>query len=182
VTAVTNKKDLSSERSGNSLLSAVEADLDANYHRFSLPHPNRAIATWYLLAVLEDALRWLFVLTSDSHAPIVEFQVDRNKYSARFALDRIQKESTDTSSVALPSRIVPKLQENFAELLMAGVDFMAATQLCSEAHANTLQFEEHDETIEVVFDEAQHDMRYSALELLGHMPMNVIDHSTNLYA
>lgn len=164
------------------LREAIEADLDANYHRVQMPHSNGAIATWYLLTVLEDNLRGLFVLTDDSQAAIVEFQMDRQKYSARFALDRIRQECTDVSQATLPSRVIPKLYLKAAELLMGGIDFMAASQLCSAAHADTVRFKENDETIDIVFDAVQHDKRYAALELMGHMPLDVIDHSANLYA
>ncbi|OGS91905.1 MAG: hypothetical protein A2061_09535 [Gallionellales bacterium GWA2_59_43] len=83
-----NKKNSGGDSGCTSLLRYVEADLDANYHRFAVPHPNTAIATWYLLTALEDNLRNLFVLTEDSDAPIVEFHTDRQKYSARFALGK----------------------------------------------------------------------------------------------
>lgn len=164
------------------LLEAIEADLDANYHRIQMPHPNRAIATWYLLTALEDNLRGLFVLTDDSQAAIVEFQMDRQKYSVRFALDRIRKECTDMSQAILPVRVIPKLYLKTAALLMGGIDFMAASQLCSAAHAGTVRFKENCEKIDIVFNASQHDKRYAALELMGHMPLDVIDHSANLYA
>ncbi|MFM0114999.1 hypothetical protein [Paraburkholderia nemoris] len=171
-----------SDRSSLLLHEAVERDLDANYHQLALPHPNRAIAIWYLLTVLEDSLRSLFALSDDSHRSIVEFQLDRQKYSARFALDRIRRECMDTTYAPVPARVIPKLYIKTAELLQAGVDFMAATQLCSSAHAGTVIFIESDHTIDIVFDEIHHDKRYAALELLGHIPVDVIDHSTKLYA
>ncbi|WP_343602131.1 hypothetical protein [Roseateles sp.] len=161
---------------------AVEMDLDANYHAVAIAHPNRAVAIWYLLTVLEDSFRGLFTLTDDEHAPIVEFQLDSQKYSARFALDRIRQECTDKSSASTPARVIPKLYIKTAELLQAGVDFKAANQLCSAAHAGTVLFTEGDQTIDIVFDDIHHDRRYAALELLGHMPLDVIDHSANLYA
>ena len=157
-------------------------DLDANYHAVAIAHPNRAVAIWYLLTVLEDSFRGLFTLTDDEHAPIVEFQLDSQKYSARFALDRIRQECTDKSSASTPARVIPKLYIKTAELLQAGVDFKAANQLCSAAHAGTVLFTEGDQTIDIVFDDIHHDRRYAALELLGHMPLDVINHSANLYA
>jgi hypothetical protein len=159
----------------------VEADLDANYHRIPVPHSNKAIAIWYLLTVLEDNLRGLFVLSDDSDASIVEFQIDRQKYSARFALDRIRNECVDIRHTTLPTRVVPKVYVKTGELLHAGVDFMGATQLCSAAHTGSVIFKENDESIDIVFDETQEDPRYAALELLGHMPPGLIDHSANLY-
>lgn len=161
---------------------AVERDLDANYHEVAIAHPNRTIALWYLLTVLEDTFRGLFVLTEDEAAPIVEFQLDSQKYSARFALDRIRQECSDTSGVAIPVRVIPKLYIKTAELLQAGVDFKAANQLCSAAHAGTVLFTEGDQTIDIVFDDVHHNKQYSALELLGHMHLDLIDHSSNLYA
>lgn len=170
------------ESRSTQLHEAVERDLDANYHGVAIAHPNRTVAMWYLLTVLEDSFRGLFALTEDEDAPIVEFQVDSQKYSARFALDRIRQECTDTSSAAIPVRVIPKLYIKTAELLRAGVDFKAANQLCSAAHAGTVLFNEGDQTIDIVFDDIHHDKRYAALELLGHMPLDVIDHSANLYA
>lgn len=170
------------ENRSTQLHEAVERDLDANYHGVAIAHPNRTIATWYLLTVLEDSFRGLFTLTEDEDAPIVEFQVDSQKYSARFALDRIRQECTDTSSAAIPVHVIPKLYIKTAELLQAGVDFKAANQLCSAAHAGTVMFTDGDLSIDIEFDDIHHDKRYAALELLGHMPLDVIDHSANLYA
>lgn len=164
------------------LLGAVEADLDANYHGFGLPHPNRSIATWYLLSVLEDNLRNLFILTSDQNARLVEFHLDRLKYSARFALDRIRRECMDVSQVTLPTRMVPKIHTKTTELLYAGVEFMGATQLCSAAHAGTVSFVETDDSITALSDELHHDPRYSALEIFGHTPQDALDHAARLYA
>lgn len=161
---------------------AVERDLDANYHQVAIAHPNLTVATWYLLTVLEDSFRGLFTLTKDEDAPIVEFQLDSQKYSVRFALDRIRQECSDKSSAAIPAHVVPKLYIKTAELLQAGVDFKAANQLCSAAYAETVLFTEGDQTIDIAFDDLHHDKRYAALELLGHMPLDVIDHSANLYA
>ena len=170
------------ESRSSQLHEAVERDLDANYHRVVIAHPNRTIAMWYLLTVLEDSFRGLFTLTEDEEASIVEFQLDSQKYSARYALDRIRRECTDKSSVAIPARVIPKLYIKTAELLQAGVDFKAANQLCSAAHEGTVLFTESDQTIDIVLDDAFHDKRYAALELLGHMSLDVIDHSANLYA
>lgn len=163
------------------LREAVEADLDANYKRFTVPHPNRAIATWYLLTVMEDNLRWLFAATKEIEPAFVEFQVDRQKYSARFALDRIRRECSDNSKVSLPRQVIARLYHATAGLLMAGVDFMSATQVCSSAHAGNLQFIEKESVIDIAYDDALDDVRYSALELLGHTPPDVIDHATILY-
>jgi hypothetical protein len=160
---------------------AVEKDLDANFQKIVVPHPNRTIATWYLLTVLEDVLRNLFILTDSSHAPFVEFQMDSQKYAVRFALDRIRQECKDGSRVGIPSRVVPKIYIKTADLLNAGVKFKAANQLCSAAHAGTVRFTEGPHSINISFDDIQHDKRYAALELLGHMSLGVIDHSANLY-
>lgn len=161
---------------------AVEKDLDANYHRITVPHPNRTVATWYLLTVLEDFLRNMFLLSDSSHAPIVEFQMDCQKYSVRYALDRIRQECKDMSQADIPSHAIPKVYLKTAKLLQAGVDFKAANQLCSAAHAGTVKFIESEHAIDIAIDDVQHDKQYAALEMLGHMPLDVIDHSAHLYA
>lgn len=174
-------KSTRSNRSQSELLDAVEADLDSRYHSTAIAHPNRTIALWYLLTVVEDFFRGLFSLTEDADARVVEFQVDAQKYSVRFAMDRIRREMSDTSPTAIPRRVVPKLYLKTSELLHAGIEFKAASQLCSAARAGTLNFVELDTAIEITFDEAQHDKRYAALELLGHFPLGMVDHTANLY-
>lgn len=172
---------MSNNMSSKALLAKVEAALDQNYRSHQFPHPNRTIAIWYLLTVLEDNLRMLFVGTDDSKASLVDYLMDAYKYSARFALDRIRRECHDTSKVALPTKVVPRVYVQTGGLLHAGTDYMAATRLCSAAHAKTLGLSEGPETIEVEFDPDDHDMRYSTIELLGHMPPDFIDHTTRLY-
>lgn len=167
--------------SEKALLSAVEDALDKNYHCHPLPHTNRTIATWYLLSVLEDTLRILFVSADASKASLIDHLLDGYKYSARFALDRINRECIDTSKVSIPKNIIPRLYTQTAELLQAGMDYMSATRLCSSAHAKTLSLKERAAEIQVDFDPADHDIRYSTLELLGHMPSDLLDHTTNIY-
>lgn len=165
-----------------SLLASVEAELDAYYHRQVLPHPNGPIAAWYFLTILEDNQRWVLVRSDDSQATTVEYLMDRMKYSARFALDRIRKECTDKSKTTLPDCVTKKHYLIAGGLLMAGIDFMSATQLCSAAHAGSVKFQEMDATIEVYFDERYHDKRYAALEMMGHTPDGVVAHVGFLYA
>jgi len=167
--------------SGKTLLDAVEAALDAKYQSHPLPHPNRTIATWYLLAVLEDTLRMLFIGTDDSETSLIDHHLDAYKYSARFALDRIRRECLDTSKAALPTKVVPRVYVQTGELLQAGMDYMSATRLCSAAHAKTVGLIEGPETISAEFDADEHDIRYSTLELLGHMPLDFLGHTARLY-
>lgn len=169
-------------RMDTQLHEAVEADLDHNYHSVPVAHPNKAIATWYLCTVLEDNLRLLLTRTPDADASVVELHLDRQKYAARFALARIKDECKDHSSVLLPRRVVPKLYLKSMSLLMAGIDYMGATQLCSAAHVGTLRFEECDERIDIVVNTANHDKRYAALELVGHFVPDMVDHTARLYA
>lgn len=166
--------------SGKPLLAAVEAALDASYHGKALPHSNRTIATWYLLAVLEDNLRMIFVGVDDSKGALIDHLLDAYKYSARFALDRIRRECVDTSKAALPSRVLSRLYVQTGELLRAGNDYMSANRLCSAAHAGSLHLKERAEDICVEFDPTDHDVRYSTLELLGHMPPEFVDHTSRL--
>lgn len=122
-----------------------------------------------------------FVGTDDNNKSLVEYLMDAYKYSARFALDRVRRECFDTSKVALPTKVIPRVYVQTGELLQAGMDYMSATRLCSAAHAKTVGLREGPETIEVEFDADEHDMRYSTVELLGHMPPDFVDHTTRLY-
>jgi hypothetical protein len=160
----------------------VEADLDANYHKVPIPHPNSTIAIWYVLTVLEDFLRNLFVFSDSKDAQIVEFQVDAQKYSVRYALDRIRRECKDQSRADVPSRALSKYYVSTYALLEAGVVFKLAIQLCSSAHAGSVRFVDKGRIIAVEFVEDSLDKRYAAAELIGHVSLETVDHSTLLYA
>ncbi|MCG7872676.1 MAG: hypothetical protein JAZ11_11300 [Candidatus Thiodiazotropha lotti] len=166
-----------------SLLATVEAALDSNYHRLTLPHPNRTLAIWYLLTVAEDYQRNLFCCLEEQISEAgIEFQIDRLKYSLRYGLDRIFKETSDLSKVQVPRRIVPMIYERTGCLLFGGMEFIAANQMCSAAHARTVRFIEHGDDIEVVIYERYHDKGYAALELMGHQEPDAIDFSGLLFA
>jgi len=165
------------------LLAKAEAALDRDYHELPLPHPNKILAVWYLLAVAEDYQRNLFIgLDPGLSAAAIEFRIDRLKYSLRYGLDRILKEVSDQSPAQVPRRIIPMLYERTAKLLFGGLDFIAANQLCSAAHAGTVRFVDHQNEIEVLIDEQHHHKGYAALELMGHEQTNVVDFAALFFA
>lgn len=165
-----------------SLHEEVEAELDANYHKIPVPHAHRTVATWYVLTVLEDFLRNLFVLTDSKDVDKVEFQVDAQKYSVRYALDRVRRECKDKSRVDVPLRVLEKHYLAAYSLLEAGVEFKLASQICSSAHAGSVRFVARGSVVEVEFVYADVEKRYAASELIGHASLETTDHSTILYA
>jgi hypothetical protein len=163
------------------LLAEIESAVDRSYQQVPLPHSNRTLATWYFLTVLEDAQRWALALTHESQGALIDLQIDRFKYSAKFALARVRAECKDVSQVTLPVKVPRNRYIAAAELLHAGVQFMSSTQLCSAAHAGTVHFREAGPDIELVVDWKHHDPRYTVLEMIGHNNTDGIDHAALMY-
>lgn len=167
------------------LLSIVEAALDEKYHSVPAVHPNRILATWYVLSVYEDTARILIAGIYEGEqmpAQRVEFLVDRLKYSLRFGLDRVSKVSTDRARADIPRRIVPALYTRASDLLDAGLEFQDANQFCSAAHAGTIQLAEAAGVIQAAIDPAQHDPQYAASEMMGPHEVSTISPSALFYA
>lgn len=164
------------------LRDAVEAALDEKYHQLALPHPNRTLATWYLLTVSEDYQHGLFChIGGQAKGATIEYQIDRLKYSLRYGLERIYKETKDFSMARVPRRIVPKLYSKTSKLMFGGLEYIEANQFCAAAHAGTLCFREDKGDIKVVYDERYHDKRYAVLELMGHQEPDAVDFAALLY-
>lgn len=165
------------------ILAEVESGFDNEYRAVSLPHPNRFLSAWYLLTVCEDCIRNSFVSTGDQRTEgELEFTIDRLKYSLKFGLGRIFGETTIIEGASLPQRVLPKLYERTGDLLRAGREYIDAHQLCSAAHARTVRFTRQANVVEAALDEAQHDKRYAALELMGHGDADAVHHAALFYA
>jgi len=164
------------------LLMEVEAAIDAEYQKLPLPHPDKYLATWYLLTVSEDYTRNLLVGMSRVGEKRIAYEIDRLKYSLKFGLERIYREIPADRAVTVPQRVVPMLYTRAAELLHGGKEFADGHQLCSAAHSGTVTIVATGTIVEVVVDEKAHDKGYAALELMGHGGAPIIDHATLLYA
>jgi hypothetical protein len=163
-------------------IAELEAALDRTYLRHPLPHPNRVLATWYCLTASEDAQRNLFtsmgVKLSIGH---IIFYLDRYKYSMRYALDRIAKETLDRTWTAVPRRVVPKLYVAATYVMFAGVDYALASQVCGALHTGTATAVDDADAWRVCLDESHHDKAYTALELLGVAKPKGVDFAALLF-
>lgn len=146
----------------------LEALLDQTYLSNPLPHSNRALAIWYCLLASEDAQRNLFGRSADqlSSASLI-FYLDRFKYSMRYALARIAKETHDLCWPTLPRKIVGKLHIPASRLMLAGLDYSLAAQLCGALRTGTAVCRKEPDAWRVNIDETHHDKAYGALELMG---------------
>lgn len=160
--------------SHDDLLQEVELALDKTFASFPLPHANRTLAIWYLLSVAEDTLRMLFV-REDVSSVDVEFYIDRMKFSLRYGLDRIFKETTDTQAKSVPRPMIPMLYSKASALLGGGIDFALANQVCAAAHAGTARLIDSVGKTHLELDESHHDFGYAALERMGHEDSGSID-------
>lgn len=163
------------------LLRRIESGFDTRYRCAQLPHPIRTISVWYFLTVLEDTVRYLYVKSGESEAIALEEFIDKQKYSARYGLERIFKECTDSTQSSIPARVVPKLYTKAVGLLHAGIEYLGAAQLCTAAHVGTVSFKELYDTIEIVIDPTKYDFRYAVLELLSGTPYEDMDHASRIY-
>jgi hypothetical protein len=165
-------------------ITALEEALDRTFSRNPLPHPNRVLATWYCLTASEDAQRILFLGPNagiDLPSARIVFYVDRYKYSLRYALDRISKESTDRHWVEVPRKVVPKLYQKAAQLMFAGIEYSLASQICSVLYADTATLTKGADAWRVRLHESHHDSAYKAMEILGVARPQVPDVSTMLF-
>jgi hypothetical protein len=146
----------------------LEELLDRTYLANPLPHQNRAFATWYCLVASEDAQRNLFTQAGDGlSSGSLLFYLDRFKYSMRYALARLAKETRDLSWPTVPRKIIGKLYMPAARLMVAGLDYSLAAQLCGALRSGTAACRKEPDAWRVEIDEARHDKAYGALELMG---------------
>ncbi|WP_152554514.1 hypothetical protein [Burkholderia sp. A1] len=148
-------------------LRQFESVVDAAFGAHPLPHPNGHVSIWYLLTVAEDSQRLMMALP-DEHAPQwqVEYTLDRFKFSLRSCLARVRKEVKDWTATALPKKVIPLLYARTHILLLAGVDYSLASQVCSSAHNGSVRVIERDGRYRVEIVEDYLDKRYGMLEVL----------------
>ncbi|WP_143452620.1 hypothetical protein [Janthinobacterium sp. 61] len=117
-------------------IAEIELLIDEKYQSTPLPHPNRSLAIWHFLTAAEDALRHKLT-RRDIPTGSIEYFVDRAKYSLKYGLDRIEKESRNFSAEQFPRRAVASCYERGFRLLDAGLDYSVGCQICSSVHNKT---------------------------------------------
>jgi hypothetical protein len=165
-------------------ITELEAALDRTYLRHELPHPNRVLAIWYCLTASEDAQRILFVgAAAGADLPVasVIFYLDRYKYSMRYALDRIARETQDRNWAEVPRKVLPKLYEKATRLMFAGIDYALASQICAVLHTGTAALTKDADAWLVRLHETHHDVAYNAMEILNVARLRVPDFATILF-
>jgi hypothetical protein len=150
-------------------IAELEMLIDKKYQNVRLPHPNRSLAAWHFLIAAEDALR--FTLSrSDISTGSIEFTIDRGKYSLKYGLERIIKESTDNTIERFPRRVNGSAYERGFELFNAGLDHSVGCQICTSVHNGTVELQETDAVVSLSVDTEFHHKGYAVLEMLGHQP------------
>ncbi|WP_229679057.1 hypothetical protein [Silvimonas amylolytica] len=140
---------------------------DSQFDSQFLPHPNEAIATWYLLTASEDMQRMLFIFPADSLGKWkIDFYLDRYKFSLRHCLMAVRARTKDRTVTPLPYRAAPAFYQRSGDFLKAGIDYSTVTQICSAAHSGSLQVIDRAEGYALEFNEQLEDSRYGVLELM----------------
>ena len=149
------------------VLTKFESAADAAFLSHSLPHPNLYVAMWYLLVVAEDSQRNILI-AEDGRIPQwrVEHLMDRFKYSLRSCLARARAEAKNTFPIPLPTRAPEAQYVLTRDLLLAGIDYSIASQICSSAHNGSARIVEGVDGFRVEIVEAVLDKRYGALEAM----------------
>ncbi|WP_341317473.1 nuclease-related domain-containing protein [Paraburkholderia sp. IMGN_8] len=160
----------------------VERLLDQAYLRWPIPHPNSGLSTWYCLTASEDMQRNFFVgMAAPLPSAQLVFYIDKYKYSMRYALQRIARESTDGSWAPVPRKVLPKHYIAASKLMVAGVDYSSVAQLCSALHAKTAFAVETSDSWRLTVDFEHHDKSYVALEFFGIGKNEETDPATRLF-
>lgn len=163
-------------------ITELETLLDKSYHRHPIPHPNRVLATWYCLTAGEDTQRCMFTeLGSQLERSRIIFYIDRYKYSMRYALDRIARETRDRTWAQVPRPALQKYLKIAGQLMFAGIDYALASQISSALHTGTAVAFEDEKAWRVAIDEVRHDKAYGALELIGAAKRRTIDFATLVF-
>jgi hypothetical protein len=160
----------------------LEALLDQTYLRHPIPHPNRILAIWYCLTASEDAQRCMFTdLGAELEFSRIIFYLDRFKYSMRYALDRIARETEDEAVAQVPRRVLGKYFKIASQLMFAGIDQALASQLCAALHSGSASTFESSDAWRVEIDAVRHDKEYGALEMIGAAKRTTVDFATLLF-
>jgi hypothetical protein len=147
-------------------LTQFENKADQQFAALSLPHPNLHLSTWYLLTATEDAQRIWFTGTGNPDDAVVEYLIDKLKFSLRSCLALIARKASDRSSIALPNKLNGDLYSRARDMVFAGVDYAVVMQICGSVHARAAQLELAGDVYDVTVDERLIDARYSAFELM----------------
>lgn len=148
-------------------LDRFESAVDTAFFSYQLPHPNMHVAAWYLITVSEDHQRLLMIgLNEDMPDWRVEFFLDKHKFALRQCLAAVRKTASDRAAIELPSRVIPKLYIRTARVLMAGIDYSIAAQICASAHSGRAHLVDDCDGFVVEVDEQLLDRCYGALEFM----------------
>ena len=110
------------------------------------------------------------------------FYLDRYKYSVRFALDRIERETHDTTWAPVPRPALEKYLKIAGRLMFAGIDHALASQVCAALHTGSAAAFENEDAWRVTIDEVRHDKSYGALELIGVAKRTTVDFATLMFS
>lgn len=148
-------------------LDRFESTVDAAFSSYQLPHPNMHVAAWYLITVSEDHQRLLLIGPKEDMPDWrVEFFLDKHKFALRQCLAAVRKTARDRAATELPSRVIPQLYIRTARVLMAGIDYSIAAQICASAHSGSAHLVDDCDGFVVEVDEQLLDRSYGALEFM----------------
>lgn len=147
-------------------LHRFETNADQKFEAQVLPHPNYYVSAWYLLTQAEDAQRIWFTGTGNPDDGVVEYLVDKLKFSLRSCLAFASRKAVDRTNMRMPDKVNGNLYSRARAMIEAGVDYAVVMQVCGSAHAGSADIELSGDIYDVAVDDRHFDARYSAFELM----------------
>lgn len=147
-------------------LTLFEDAADLKFEAHALPHPNVYVSTWYLLIASEDAQRIWFTSHTGLDDAVVEYLLDKVKFSLRSCLSLAARKARDRSSMPLPDKVISDLYVRARRMIDAGNEYAVVSQICGSIYANSATIVLEEGIYDVSVDERMIDARYSAFELM----------------
>lgn len=141
----------------------IERIFDDRYQSVKLPGDSRDMAKWMLVTVAEDYLLILASVTGSLHQ--ISLGADKQKYSIKYALSRIESELDDEKS-EIPKIIDANNYGYCQSLLAAGEEFSKANLIFSFLHSGLSSYTVEGNSIELHDKAFWKKPGYSALEMI----------------
>jgi hypothetical protein len=150
------------------IVQTIEAWVDAKFDSVPIPHPIRDVSLWHLLTVCEDWARMHFNGMVKKSPNEIEQFIDELKYAMKHCTQKVMSEAKLTDSFPLPRKTDPKTYKKSSALIHAGLWHDTMVRVFLSHHASQSTIEINSQGQHWIVYRPEYDVRYSALEMLGH--------------
>lgn len=148
------------------VLAQFEAEADRRFEQQLVPHPNLYVARWYLLTASEDSQRIWLTGTGGPDDLVVEYLLDKMKFSLRSCLALAGSQAKDRTAMPMPAKVVGAVYVRARDLVLSGCEYAVVAQIAGAVHARSADIEVSGDVYRVEVNERLIDARYTALELM----------------